>query len=361
MSAQEHDETVKALAKISKYTIGIAILALFAIVLSVFMISTSKHTAPINQGKIPREKDNLNENRDTQAKRVSTSINSPNDWQAPNVNNIPKGPEGEEIRYGKELIAHTSVYLGPNGKVAAISNGMNCQNCHNEAGTKILGLNYSAVASTYPQYKARSNGMVSIAERINGCFQRSLNGKAIDTTSREMNAMIAYMKWLGKDVPKGVKPAKNSVEKLAYLNRAASPSKGKAVFANNCQSCHGANGQGLLNTAHTEYIYPPLWGDHSYNDGAGLYRLGNFAGFVKNNMPFGINHTHPQLTDEEAWDVAAFVNSQIRPHKDQSQDWKDLRKKPIDFPTGPYTDVFSEQQHKYGPYKPIENARKQHI
>jgi len=270
-----------------------------------------------------------------------------NSWKAPDDSTIPAGKVGDEILYGKELIAHTSKYLGPKGTVAQIANVMNCQNCHNEAGTKAFALNYSAVNATYPQFKARSNSIVTIADRINGCFERSLNGSKLDTTSKEMLAMIAYMKWLGKDVPKGVKPKNAGIMKLAYLDRAADPVKGKVVYLNKCMSCHD-------NTK----IYPPLWGKDSYNDGAGLYRISNFAGFVKNNMPFGTTYQHAVLTDEQAWDVAAFVNSQPRPHKDQKADWKDISKKPIDFPFGPYTDNFSEKQHKYGPYEEIAKAQK---
>ena len=75
-------------------------------------------------------------------------------------------------------------------------------------------------------------------------------------------------------------------------------------------------------------------------------------------MPFGATYHAPQLTAEEAWDVAAFVNTQPRPHKDQKQDWKDFAKKPVDFPFGPYADTFSEQQHKFGPFGPIIEANK---
>ncbi len=126
-----------------------------------------------------------------------------------------------------------------------------------------------------------------------------------------------------------------------------------------CQSCHGQNGEGVLNPDGKTYSYPPLWGENSYTDGAGLYRITRFASFVKSNMPYNqASHAHPKLTDEEAWDVAAFVNSQPRPHKDQSGDWVDMAKKSIDEPFGPYADSFSESQHKYGPYDSIEQARK---
>lgn len=290
---------------------------------------------------------------DTNSLRAEEAV-----WVAPDTNTIPNSPAGKQIRYGRELIISTSKFLGPKGSVAAISNGMNCQNCHNEAGTKAFGLNYSAVATTYPQYRDRSDSWTSIAMRINGCFERSLNGKSLDSTSHEMTAMIAYIKWLGKGVERGLKPPGAGVEKLLFLDRAADPQKGKIVFLNTCQSCHGKDGGGLMNAEGNGYEYPPLWGKNSYNDGAGLYRLANFAGFVKNNMPLGVNYRDAVLTDAQAWDVAAYVNSKPRPHKDQSKDWKNLAKKPIDFPFGPYADQFSEYQHKLGPFKPIETSRK---
>jgi thiosulfate dehydrogenase len=273
-------------------------------------------------------------------------------------NNIPSGNAGRQIRYDKALIVRTAYYLGPHGKIAAISNGMNCQNCHNAAGTKPFGLNLYAVAANYPQFMARTGNVISTAGRINGCFQRSLNGKKLDTASKEMRAMVAYINWLGRDVAKGQKPVGSGVAKLAYPDHAADTLKGRAVFIQKCMACHGNNGQGLLAADRVVYIYPPLWGKHSYNDGAGLYRVTSFAGFVKNNMPYGSTYKNPQLTDEEAWNVAAFVNSQPRPHFDQHNDWKDIKKKPIDFPYGPYADVFNEQQHKYGPFGPIVQAQK---
>jgi thiosulfate dehydrogenase len=98
-------------------------------------------------------------------------------------------------------------------------------------------------------------------------------------------------------------------------------------------------------------LYPPLWGNNSYNNGAGLFRLSRFAGYVKNNMPNPLNYHNPQLTDEEAWDVAAYVNSQPRPSKDLSKDWPNIKKKPFDHPFGPYADAWSEEKHKYGPWK----------
>src|SRR6478752_9541550 len=60
-------------------------------------------------------------------------------WKAPDSTKISSLPEGELIAYGRELIAHTARYLGPHGTVQAISNGMNCQNCHLKSGTQPFG------------------------------------------------------------------------------------------------------------------------------------------------------------------------------------------------------------------------------
>ncbi|GAB2562014.1 c-type cytochrome [Spirosoma luteum] len=282
----------------------------------------------------------------------------PNYWHPPGDAQLPAGAAGKEIRYGRELVAHTAKYLGPNGSVLHLSNGMNCQNCHLDAGTKIMGNNYAAVFSTYPKFRERSGGIETVVKRITDCFERSLSGKGPDSSSREMKAMVAYMKWIGTGVPKGDKPKGAGLAKLDFLDRAADPTKGKLLYAAKCQSCHGAKGEGIKVAGDAQYTYPPLWGPHSYNDGAGLFRLSSFAGYVKNNMPFGASYESPMLTDAEAWDLAAFVNSMPRPHKDQHRDWPKIEAKPVDFPFAPYADAFSEKQHKFGPYQPIADAKK---
>lgn len=281
-------------------------------------------------------------------------------WIAPSlfVDQELQGEERQLVMYGQDLIAHTARYLGPNGSVSAISNGMNCQNCHLQAGKRIDGNNYSAVFSTYPKFRERSGSMETIYKRVSDCFERSLNGTAPDSNSREYQAIYAYLKWLGKDVAKGAKPKGGGIPKLGYLDRAADPVKGKIVYQNQCQSCHGADGQGQMNLAGNEYEYPPLWGDNSYNVSAGLFRLSNMAGYVYTNMPFNqAMPGNPKLSVEEAWDVSAYVNSMPRPQKKFEGDWPNIAKKPFDHPFGPYADGFSEQQHKLGPFKPILAAR----
>ena len=274
-------------------------------------------------------------------------------WIAPDTSLINRHPDSLLINYGRKLIARTSYYLGPQGAVSKISNGMNCQNCHLEVGTKVFGNNYGAVASTYPKFRPRSGSVETIEKRINDCLQRSLNSTvALDTNSREMMAMVSYIKWVGERVPKGETPKGSGLVKLSFLSRAADPEKGKLLYEEKCTTCHGKSGAGIKKES-GEYVYPPLWGENSYNTGAGLFRLSRFAGYIKANMPLGASYNAPMLSDEESWDIAAYVNSQARPEKKFSEDWPDISKKPFDHPFGPYADAFDEKQHKFGPFLPI--------
>ena len=279
-------------------------------------------------------------------------------WQAPDSISIPNDETGEQIRYGKELIAHTARYLGPKGKVSQISNGMNCQNCHLNAGTKPFGNNYGSVASLFPKFRARSGSMESIEKRVNDCIERSLNGKSLDSLSKEMRSIVAYMNWVGKDVPKGKKANGSGLYEIDYLDRAADTVNGKSLFEAKCVTCHGKNGEGVKRFNGIDYVYPPLWGENSFNVGAGLYRISNFAKYIFANMPQGATYDNPLLTQEEAWDIAAYVLSLPRPEKTFPADWPKIASKPVDHPFGPYADSFHKVQHKFGPFKPMLKSLK---
>jgi thiosulfate dehydrogenase len=279
-------------------------------------------------------------------------------WEPVSLEAITDTTQKNLAEYGKKLIAETAVYIGPQGPVAHTANGMNCQNCHLQAGTAVFGNNYGSVASLYPKFRARSGSVENIYKRVNDCFERSLNGKALDTNSREMQAIVTYINHIGSNIKKGEKAKGSGLKELAYIDRAADAPLGKKVYVSKCLSCHGAEGQGQKIAGQPTYSYPPLWGENSFNDGAGLYRISNFARYAKYNMPQGVTHETTQLSDEEAWDVAAFVLTQPRPHIAVPKDWPDISKKPIDHPFGPYADGFSEKQHKLGPFKPIAALQK---
>lgn len=277
-------------------------------------------------------------------------------WFAPDLDGLPQDEAGDLVRYGHELIVHTAKYLGPQGSVAHISNGMNCGNCHLNGGTRLNGNCFAMAASSYPKYRGRSGQVETIAYRVNDCLQRSLNGNAIDTSGKEMKALIAYIKWIGKDVTAKAKPAGMGIPGIPFLERAASPENGRTIYAARCSSCHGADGEGVRNGTNG-YLYPPLYGSNSFNVSSGIYLLSRMAGFVKYNMPYTAQQSDPTLTDAEAWDVAAFINTQSRPAKRFAQDWPKITEKPVDYPFGPYADHFPEQQHKLGPFEPIIRSK----
>ncbi|MFM7078375.1 MAG: c-type cytochrome, partial [Bacteroidota bacterium] len=338
----------KAVGMMVKVVVGLFLLVIF---LFSYIAYTGKGTWVFEKEPVVAEKGVVTE----KPKAVQDTF-----WHAPDIASLEGNPAKEQILYGKDLIANTSKYFGPKGIVKAnATNGMNCQNCHLDAGTRVFGNNYGAVFATYPKYRPRSGTIENIYKRVTDCFERSLNGTAPDSGSKEMEAIVAYINWLGKDVKKGEKAAGSGLKELAFLDRVADPVQGKVGYEKHCVTCHTTSGLGMLNIDSTGYLYPPLWGPNSYNSGAGLYRMGSLARYIKYNMPQGVTHDRPTLTDEEAWDIAAYVNSQTRPTKDIRKDWPKINEKPIDHPFGPYHDGFSEAQHKFGPFKPIVKKRKE--
>jgi thiosulfate dehydrogenase len=284
-------------------------------------------------------------------------------WQAPDTNLIPNNEFGEAVRYGKQLVLNTAYYIGPEGIVSKnLGNKMNCTNCHLQAGTKPYGFNFFSTHARYPQYRAREDKILSLAERVNNCIERPHSGKPLKLDSKEMTAIICYIKWIGQNVPvdkhvKGDKPIE-----LVYIDRPADPVKGEQIYINECKSCHGNDGEGKMKADNVCYEYPPLWGLKSYQPGSSLHRVVKAAAFIYANMPNGTaSYDKPKLTMEEAFDVAAFINDDRihkRPYNNGLNNYPNYKNKPIDYGKGPYIDSFPELQHKFGPYQPIIDFRK---
>jgi thiosulfate dehydrogenase len=211
----------------------------------------------------------------------------------------------------------------------------------------------------FPQYRAREGEVGTLEGRINGCMERSMNGRALALDSREMTALLAYMRWLSTGIPDGAKIIGAGTLPVKEPGRAASLPHGAQVYAQVCAACHGANGEGQRNNAKA-YQFPPLWGSNSYNNGAGMARLLTAAAFTRHNMPYGTTFASPVLSDEDAYDVAGYINSQPRPQKANLQaDFPNRAQKSVDVPYGPYADDFSVAQHTYGPYEPIRAMRRE--
>jgi thiosulfate dehydrogenase len=284
-------------------------------------------------------------------------------WQPRNVNtDLPEGSAGETIRYGHALISKTYLHLGPeiaDAQNIYTGNNLACANCHLGSGTTPAAASYVGVSKRFPQFRGREGREGSLEDRINGCMERSMNGRKLPLDSKEMQAMVAYMDWLSEDVPEAEMARYQGFVSITLPDRAADTLQGRLVYQQQCTLCHGADGQGQKNVGQPGYAYPPLWGDDSYNHGAGMNRVITAARFIKANMPFGATYDNPILTDEQAYDVAAYIDAHARPVKAGTErDYPDLSRKPVDSPYGPYQDTFPAEQHKFGPFQPIQEYYK---
>lgn len=223
----------------------------------------------------------------------------------PPLEAIPNNEQGAKIRYGYQLVVNTQEHARGH-----VGNALNCASCHLDAGRKLHAAPFLGLASVYPEYRSRNARLNTIEDRLDQCFERSLNGKALPPGSREKEALIAYITWLSEGVSVESAGQWRGLPRITS-SRQPDPGKGHALFATRCTTCHGADGQGA--TA------PPLWGPKSYNIGAGLARVSLAAAFIKANMPLGQGGA---LSDDEAYDLAAFIDSKPRPDfPAKADDW----------------------------------------
>ena len=290
------------------------------------------------------------------------------DWLAPDVAKLPDDKYGQTVRKGKALMEETYKHIGPEVTNVAkryAGNNLACVSCHMEAGGRKFGNPWVGTFVSFPQYRGREDAISTTEERINGCMERSMNGKKLPLDSEEMKTMMTYLQFLSTGIPVGAKLEGGGTLRLKPLTRKADLVAGKQVYAATCVACHGDTGQGVRRGKAGDangYMFPPLWGPDSYNTGAGMARVTLAAGFIKGNMPNGITHLNTVLTDEQAFDVAAYMNSQPRPVKANLEaDFPARKNKPVDAAFPPYTPGFSAEQHKYGPWQPIVEAREKGV
>jgi thiosulfate dehydrogenase len=293
----------------------------------------------------------------SQPLRAETVVVDLTRWTPPDLSAVGDDPFGKLVKYGHQLFINTPKVIGPmvsDTSRRLAGNNLACGNCHLQAGAQPYAMPMVGVWGQFPQYRAREGAVVSLEERINGCMQRSMHGRALSLDSREMKAFSAYMRWLSEGVPDGAMLLGAGTLQIKEPMRAADAGRGAEVYAQVCAACHSVNGLGQRTQNGLGYQFPPLWGADSYNNGAGMSRLLTVAAYARYNMPLGTKFDAPALTDEQAYDVAGFIVSHDRPKKENlDEDFPIRLQKPIDSPYGPYVDGFSAQQHTLGPFPPI--------
>ncbi len=216
---------------------------------------------------------------------------------------IPDNEFGEIVRKGQNIFLHTGKYAKD-----YVGNTLNCASCHLDAGRRQNASPMWAAYVLYPAYRDKNKHVNTLAERLQGCFQYSMNGVKPAADSDTIVALESYMYWMAKGAPTGVKLAGQGYPKLDKPASKPEYTRGKQVFTQHCALCHGADGAGQK--ASGKMVFPALWGDESFNWGAGMHSVANAASFIKHNMPLGQGDT---LTDQQAWDVANYMNSHDRP------------------------------------------------
>jgi thiosulfate dehydrogenase len=222
----------------------------------------------------------------------------------------PEGEFGEAVKRGERIFKDTKRYAG-----RFVGNEMSCANCHLDDGRRAGSTPMWAAWGLYPAYRAKNKRVNTMAERLQGCFTFSMNaqaseaGEAPEALDPVIVELEAYIYWLATGAPAGVKLKGQGYPALDKPAEAPSRERGKAVYEAQCAICHGEDGQGLADPA-GGVAFPALWGEGSFNWGAGMHRTNTAAAFIRANMPLGKPNT---LTEQEAWDVAAYMNSHERP------------------------------------------------
>lgn len=257
----------------------------------------------------------------------SLNPQKPVQFTPPAADSIPNDEFGAMVRKGEQIFVNTQQH----GR-KYVGNSLNCVNCHLDAGRKANASPLWAAYVAYPAYRSKNKHVNTFAERLQGCFKFSMNGKAPPAGDEVLVALETYAYWLSTGAP-----VRQSVAGRGYPNLpkpAQSPdyARGQKLYAQSCALCHGANGEGQMSGGKT--AFPPLWGPKSFNWGAGMHDVKNAAAFIKANMPLGLGGT---LSDQDAWDLAMFMDSHERPQDPRfSGSVAETRKKYHDEPTSMY-------------------------
>lgn len=221
----------------------------------------------------------------------------------PSESTIPDTPFGDIVRFGRDVFVDTQRYAKK-----YVGNGLNCVNCHLDAGRAPGSAPLWAAYVAYPAFRDKNDQVNTFQQRLDGCFRFSMNGTPPRPDDLVLTALVAYSFWLATGAPVGAYLEGRGFPHIAPPPLPANATRGAATYAKHCAECHAADGAGVKSGA--MYTFPPLWGPASYNSGAGMHAVPTAAAFIKANMPLGQSNT---LTDQEAWDLAAFVNGKPRP------------------------------------------------
>ena len=210
------------------------------------------------------------------------------------------------IQLGEAIVKDTTTH---SLSKSYVGNALNCTSCHLDNGKHPLAGTFLGTATAYPAWSPREERVITLEDRVLNCFMRSCNGTRPPLGSEVSVAVTTYITSLSQGMPLKMNPERpigpGAIKPLSVKADQADAKRGASLYASRCAECHQKDGQG-------DNDNPPVWGDRSYNDGAGLSSVDNLAAWLKVAMPLD----DANLSDQESVDIAAFVNSKERPHFD---------------------------------------------
>lgn len=210
----------------------------------------------------------------------------------------------EVIQLGESIVKNTTTHSMSKDFVG---NALNCTSCHLDNGRHPTAGSFLGTATAYPAWSPREERVITLEDRVLNCFMRSCNGTRPPLGSQVSVAVTTYITSLSQNLPVKMNPQRpvgpRALKALLVKSDQSDIKRGASLFASRCAECHQADGEGDKDN-------PPVWGNQSFNDGAGLSTVDNLAAWLKVAMP--LDDTN--LTDQQAVDIAAFVNSHKRPH-----------------------------------------------
>ncbi|MBL0703202.1 MAG: c-type cytochrome [Sulfurospirillum sp.] len=237
----------------------------------------------------------------------------------------PKGGLGEVVKLGEDILINTSTHRLTKEYVG---NTLSCTSCHivgvdGKPGSSLGQSTFIKTAISFPAYSAREKTVVTLEDRSNNCFMRSMAGKKLPSGSEASTAIATYITWLstgfainmnekGPWAPSNQKTWLAGQAKFAKIQKKATNKNylaGKKIYEDKCAACHDLDGKGV------DPLGPALWGfdesgrSLSYNTGAGLSKLNKVPVWIQSNMP---KYIEGSLSDQEAADVGLYIVAQPR-------------------------------------------------
>jgi thiosulfate dehydrogenase len=156
---------------------------------------------------------------------------------------VPSEVELRDSAYRASALRGRAILLATRDSLPHnVGNSLRCASCHLDNGLRRNAMPWVGSYARFPQYRARSGKVDLIEDRINDCFARSMNGKALTSSGRDMRDIVAYLAFLSSGIPVGAQMEGQGLARLKPLD--GDPSRGVAMFASTCARCHGGNGQG---------------------------------------------------------------------------------------------------------------------